>query len=532
MDPATNLQKTLTMHWDGVAWRVVASPNPSTTDQNILQDVSSTSTGGGSYLGSTWAVGYYLDSGGRERTLAMRWDTSQWTVIPSPNVGTDHNTLGGVAGMSSVDVWAVGNYVDPTSSMYHTLTMHWDGLQWSVVSSPSVASVDNYLEDIVVVSAADIWAVGYTVDSNGNQRPLSMHWNGTQWSIIATPNVGAENSRLKSVAAVSASDVWAVGYHEPTQAGYAQTLVEHWDGTQWSVVSSPNAGPYHNYLYGAFADSAGHVLAVGYYLDGTTGMLRTLVEGLDGTQWRVVPSPNIEGIHNILFGVTVLPSGDLWAVGQDYNSVTGGQRTLIERFDTHGCTPSPTATPSPSLTPTDTATLTVTPTATATATAGSQAYLSGHVTWQGRPAQPHALQQMPITLTLRSSTIEVNYPAQNTDASGFFTVPVSTMPSGAYNWRVKGPKFLANAGTVTLSGAASTQQEMGLLRTGDADGDNRVTATDFIILKNTFGKGQGDPGYDDRADFNGDQVVTSGDFTLLKATFGMGGAPPIGPALP
>ena len=154
----------------------------------------------------------------------------------------------------------------------------------------------------------------------------------------------------------------------------------------------------------------------------------------------------------------------------------------------------------------------------------------GHVDWQGRPPQPHARQQLPITLTLKLGSNEVNYPSQNTDASGFFTVSVAGLVSGTYNWRVKDPKYLANAGTVLLTGAATTNTEMGLMLAADANNDNVITTVDFTILKTSFGQGIGDPNYDARADFNGDNVVSSVDFTLLKANFGLGGAPPIRPS--
>ena len=149
--------------------------------------------------------------------------------------------------------------------------------------------------------------------------------------------------------------------------------------------------------------------------------------------------------------------------------------------------------------------------------------LTGHVTWQGRPAQPDPLQQLPITLTLRSGAPDFNYPVQNTDNRGFFTV-TTNIPAGAYNWRVKGPKFLANAGSMTLA-AGSNPVEMGLMLTGDANNDNIVSAVDYTTLRVSFGKGIGDPGYDDRADFNGDNRVNTVDFTLLKTNFGRGGAP-------
>jgi hypothetical protein len=155
--------------------------------------------------------------------------------------------------------------------------------------------------------------------------------------------------------------------------------------------------------------------------------------------------------------------------------------------------------------------------------------LLGHVTWQGRPAQPNTLQQLPITLTLKLGTTEVNYAAQTTDVRGSFTVPVGSLASGTYTWRVKGPKYLANAGSISLTGEAVTQVDMGLMRAGDCNNDNIVSAVDFTILRNTFGKAVGDPGYDDRADFTGDQVVTVGDFNLLRSNFGFNGAPSIRP---
>jgi hypothetical protein len=155
--------------------------------------------------------------------------------------------------------------------------------------------------------------------------------------------------------------------------------------------------------------------------------------------------------------------------------------------------------------------------------------LVGHVTWQSRPAQPNALQQLPITLTLKLGTFEANYGSQNTDSSGFFTVSVGGLLPGTYNWRVKGPKFLANVGTVAMAGTPQTNVEMGLMKSGDCDNNNVINVSDFNILKGTFGKTQGDPGYDDRADFTGDHAVNVTDFNALKNNFGVSGGSPVGP---
>lgn len=134
---------------------------------------------------------------------------------------------------------------------------------------------------------------------------------------------------------------------------------------------------------------------------------------------------------------------------------------------------------------------------------------------------------LPISLTLKLGPNESDYPYQNTDASGYFTVSVNSLVNGTYNWRVKGPKYLANSGTFALTNVSTTYVEMGVMRVGDANDDNVVNIIDFTIMKATFGKSVGDPGYDDRADFNGDQVVSIADFNLMKLNFGLGGAPPV-----
>ena len=164
--------------------------------------------------------------------------------------------------------------------------------------------------------------------------------------------------------------------------------------------------------------------------------------------------------------------------------------------------------------------------------------LVGHVTWEGAPAQPNPRQQQPITLTLKSGTVEYNFTNLTTDASGFFTVPVTTLSSGTWQWRAKGPKSLANAGTFSYSRAVFTNVNMdtvtvtcpnGCLRGGDATNDNRVNASDYNIFRASSGKQLGDPGYDSRADFTNDNMVDISDFNLLKRNFGFSGSGPLVP---
>ena len=104
---------------------------------------------------------------------------------------------------------------------------------------------------VTVLSASDAWAVGsYAADGNVFTATLIEHWDGTAWRVVPSPNRLTTPNRntinaLNGVTAVAPDDVWAVGYTVSLDASY-QTLVLHWNGADWSVVDSPNgAGPYN-----------------------------------------------------------------------------------------------------------------------------------------------------------------------------------------------------------------------------------------------------------------------------------------------
>src|SRR5713226_9528426 len=105
---------------------------------------------------------------------------------------------------------------------------------WHVAPGPNVRSFNNNLRAVAAVSSGDIWAVGSTYSNQilSPSSTLTDHWNGTRWSIVPSPNVGSSFNQLDGVAVVSASDVWAVGNY--ISQNPAKTLIEHWNGTSWS----------------------------------------------------------------------------------------------------------------------------------------------------------------------------------------------------------------------------------------------------------------------------------------------------------
>ena len=59
---------------------------------------------------------------------------------------------------------------------------------------------------------------------------LTIHWDGSSWTIVPSASSGT----LNGVAAVASNDVWAVG---SIVVGSDQTLIEHWNGSQWQVCA-------------------------------------------------------------------------------------------------------------------------------------------------------------------------------------------------------------------------------------------------------------------------------------------------------
>ena len=136
-----------------------------------------------------------------------------------------------------------------------------------------------------------------------------------------------------------------------------QTLILHYDGTSWAVITSPNASTSHNYLFSIDSASANDVWTAGYYYDLGTSKFRTLTEHWNGTAWSVVPIPSGTD-NNYLYGIAVVSSTDVSAVG--YHEENGTNKTLAERYNPCAGTPTPTSGPrhtdTPTSSPTNTAT--------------------------------------------------------------------------------------------------------------------------------------------------------------------------------
>lgn len=318
----------LVQHWDGTAWNL--TPLPEGNGGFGMRGVSAVSSD------DVWAVGStdLGDEGDRPRVL--HWDGSAWEDVPTPDPGKTYAHLSSISAVATDDVWAVGGWATGRGEA-GTLTMHWDGSSWSIVASPDPPPRPRVgwsypgLVAVVALSSDNVWAVGDSenVAPAGPSNTLIEHWDGTVWSLIPSPDVsGAQGlpfNHLASVGGAAPDDVWAVGSFgqdlndDPYTALPERTLAEHWDGSEWSVVSTP-ALEGRNALNGVAAISATEAWAVGSLWEGASQF--PLVEHWDGSEWAIIPVPIAQNAS--LSAVAATPSGNLWTVGTA--SIPGGDR--------------------------------------------------------------------------------------------------------------------------------------------------------------------------------------------------------------
>jgi hypothetical protein len=309
--------QTLIVPWIGNSWGIDSSPNSSAFDPNYLTSVSCVSTT------SCTAVGYHEASGSlRGQSLVESWNGAIWSIVPSPSPGSLDNHLSSVSCVSSSNCVAVG-YVNYTGFLRQTLVEAWNGAAWSIVASPNLSG-QNTLSNVACVSPTSCTAVG-SYGSTVSQT-LVESWSGKAWSVIPSPNKGANVNSLLSVSCPTAITCTAVGY-EGGGAGQLSPLVEFFDGSVWSIVSSPKAGLGDNSLESVSCGSATSCTAVGYQID-KFGYYQTLVESSNGAAWSIIASPNVGTGSNYLSGVSCLSATSCTAVG--YFQGTTVNQMLIE----------------------------------------------------------------------------------------------------------------------------------------------------------------------------------------------------------
>ncbi len=319
---STNVIQTLVEGWNGSAWSIKTTPG------GVLGDgLNAVSCESGGFCE---AVGSYKSGSGAQQTLIESWYGGNWAIIPSPDIGSRSNVLTGVSCLAINFCEAVGSYLT-SSGLQQTLAESWNGNVWTPTPPLNQGTgLINTLTGVSCASPSFCEAVGYSVTSGGVQQTLAETWNGSAWSIVATPTSATGNSILSGVSCASTTLCQAVGA-TVTSGTTSHTLVEAFNGTTWTAASSPNQGALSNALTGITCTSTTWCRAVGYDLK-TSTIKQTLILAWNGTAWTLAPSPNYLSGSNELRGLSCVGTTFCQAVGDAANSKSIPQ-ALVETWN-------------------------------------------------------------------------------------------------------------------------------------------------------------------------------------------------------
>jgi hypothetical protein len=331
------------------SWSLQPTPNLESKTESALDEVSCTSAA------MCLAVGY---DDSQKKALLQRWDGSDWKIALSDGgkefsdiscvtvesipvctlVGTDggdpyfwqwHASQGSMIGGGELPAPAGATVTGVSCTAYEACTavahyseggvkplaMRWDGEAWTTQSTPAPSGEEGSagrLLDVSCGTASSCMAVGYK-SQGGKEVPFAESWNGSSWSIVATPG-GSQESHLVDVSCPSASACMAVGWIDGETR---RALALSWDGSQWSASSTPTPSEsQYEELSGVTCTSASFCVAVGgLFTDVGKLEHETLVEAWDGEEWAIQASPGPEGKNAFLTGASCSSSSACTAVG-------------------------------------------------------------------------------------------------------------------------------------------------------------------------------------------------------------------------
>jgi hypothetical protein len=304
--------RTMTQRFNGTSWSIVPSVNASSTGYSQLNRVDATSTS------NVWAIG----------SLVERYNGTNWVAMSSP-AGVAPRGLDVV---SPSEVWIAGY-----SGSAATVTQWKNGTWTTRYTQTSAGRHLTVFEAIAVDASGQVWAVGLDRDYDAPGRPVSslvVRYNGTSWTRETTPNPANRNT-LMDVVALANGEVFAVGVAQDTSGGgiTPRSLMLRKQGATWSSLTVPKGETgSQDQLLSVAAVSSTSVWSVGYYSSPSSGLYEPLLvhwmaNGGAGTLAVSHPSPALT-VSALASGVSATSAGNLWAAG--YTSPpSGGNATLI-----------------------------------------------------------------------------------------------------------------------------------------------------------------------------------------------------------
>lgn len=257
-----------------------------------------------------WAGGAeQFSSTGDSVTLPVveRWNGRTWTRETLPDLHRSA-TVRLMAAGSPTDVWAVGTSGEEVPEGAVTWVLHYDGTAWREVPFPVGSTPSSMYFTGAAVTGGHLWLVG-----TKGSAVIIQEWDGRAWHARKPPTRcerggtstgGMPNfCTFTSIVAFAPDDVWACG--NGSWSGFQGPSLFHWDGTTWQTVDV--GGNQQLYTFDAIGGrSSGDLWAVGNLFNSGTPYV---VHG-GGSSWTVVG-----GLPDgLLPGVALDPAGRPWVI--------------------------------------------------------------------------------------------------------------------------------------------------------------------------------------------------------------------------
>ena len=233
----------LALHWNGAKWTMVRTPHPAGTSTGHVNSIfgvrciSATDCNAVGDDGTTASAPVL-------RNQALHWNGTKWSQAHTPNPGGTHasdvSELESLGCGSPTSCWAAGLYgsMSMVTTTSHDEILHWNGKRWTRAKAPNPGHSGSMLFGAVCVSAPDCWAVGNYRSAMDGVINQAVHWNGTRWSLVHTPDPGGTGAGglnvLLSARCTAWNNCWAVGSYE-SAPGTLQNEILHWNGTNWTI---------------------------------------------------------------------------------------------------------------------------------------------------------------------------------------------------------------------------------------------------------------------------------------------------------
>jgi len=344
--------------WNGSDWSPLSGPAGNGMDNNVNAfAVFDDGTGPALFVG-----GGFNTAGGVTVNKIARWD-GYWSALYGPSGNGMNGWVNALAVFddgSGAALYA-GGWFTTAGGVTVDRIARWDGTGWSALTGPSGTGVSGEVNALAVFddgSGPGLYVGGDFWDAGGVSVNKIARWDGSEWSALTGPSWAGVDDTINALAVFddgtgtalyAGGDFWNAG-------GVMVDKIARWDGTEWSALSGPSGTGMDNNVYSLTAsdDGSGTALYAGGPFVWAGGVMVNRIARWDGTEWSALTGPSDTGMNGYVYALTGFNagSGPMLQAGGSFTIAGGQSSTRIAAWVCDSLAPSdPTSLASPSHTP-------------------------------------------------------------------------------------------------------------------------------------------------------------------------------------